>query len=90
MAPDLIKLLESKCDMTAADEVYYLDNREVLITPQLYVACDGGVGPLGHPRVFMTLEHGGEVTCLYCSRLYVHASSPRAESIRREATPPAA
>ena len=39
------------------------------------VACDGGGGPLGHPRVWLTLGTDGEITCPYCSRRYVKASS---------------
>ncbi|MGC6452299.1 MAG: zinc-finger domain-containing protein [Candidatus Puniceispirillaceae bacterium] len=38
------------------------------------VACDGGGGPLGHPRVWLTLGTDGEITCPYCSRRYVKAS----------------
>ena len=34
------------------------------------VACDGGEGPLGHPRVFLRIEQG-QVMCPYCSRLYI-------------------
>lgn len=34
------------------------------------VACDGGGGALGHPRVFLHIE-GEQVMCPYCSRLYV-------------------
>ncbi len=34
------------------------------------VACDGGEGALGHPRVFLRIA-GTEVTCPYCSRRYV-------------------
>jgi uncharacterized Zn-finger protein len=34
------------------------------------VACDGGDGALGHPRVFLRIP-GAEVMCPYCSRLYV-------------------
>jgi uncharacterized Zn-finger protein len=34
------------------------------------VACDGGDGALGHPRVWLRIvEH--QVTCPYCSRMYV-------------------
>jgi uncharacterized Zn-finger protein len=36
------------------------------------VACDGGDGPLGHPRVFLYIEQQS-VVCPYCSRLYVLA-----------------
>jgi uncharacterized Zn-finger protein len=34
------------------------------------VACDGGDGALGHPRVFLRIP-GEQVMCPYCSRLYV-------------------
>lgn len=34
------------------------------------VACDGGDGALGHPRVFLRIEDR-ETMCPYCSRLYV-------------------
>jgi uncharacterized Zn-finger protein len=36
------------------------------------VACDGGDGPLGHPRVFLYIDQQS-VICPYCSRLYVLA-----------------
>ncbi|MEX0583154.1 MAG: zinc-finger domain-containing protein [Sneathiella sp.] len=35
------------------------------------VACDGGRGPLGHPRVFLNMGDKGSVECPYCSRNYV-------------------
>jgi uncharacterized Zn-finger protein len=35
------------------------------------VACDGGGGPAGHPRVFLNLSAHGTVECPYCSRLFV-------------------
>ncbi|MGC9269154.1 zinc-finger domain-containing protein [Acidiphilium sp.] len=38
------------------------------------VACDGGNGPLGHPRVFLKIEDRS-VTCPYCSRHYVLADA---------------
>lgn len=43
---------------------------EVIASSQRTVACDGGDGPLGHPRVFMTIV-GDRVMCPYCSRIYV-------------------
>lgn len=70
-----------------ADEVFLLHDREVVITGDLHVRCDGGQGALGHPREFMTLERGGEVTCKYCGRRFVHRSSPAAEAVRREGQP---
>lgn len=37
------------------------------------VACDGGNGPLGHPRVFLHLVRGkiDEIDCPYCGRRFV-------------------
>jgi uncharacterized Zn-finger protein len=35
------------------------------------VACDGGGGPLGHPKVYLNLGAEQRVECPYCSRLYV-------------------
>ena len=35
------------------------------------VACDGGVGALGHPRVYLKIEDDGQVECPYCDRLFV-------------------
>ena len=35
------------------------------------VACDGGDGPLGHPRVFLNMEGRGRVDCPYCGCEFV-------------------
>ena len=38
------------------------------------VACDGGDGALGHPRVWLTIPHdSGWVDCPYCDARYVLA-----------------
>ena len=37
------------------------------------VACNGGGGPLGHPKVWLTLGSNGQVTCPYCSRHFAAA-----------------
>jgi uncharacterized Zn-finger protein len=43
------------------------------------VACDGGGGPLGHPRVFLNMGGDAHVDCPYCGRRYVaKAAFPRA------------
>lgn len=39
------------------------------------VACDGGGGALGHPRVWLHLGEEDQVQCTYCSRLYVMEGS---------------
>ena len=45
---------------------------ETLIVTTWKVACDGGEGALGHPRVWLVLpEDRGWVECGYCDRRYV-------------------
>ena len=39
------------------------------------VACDGGGGPLGHPKVFLELDKDGKVCCPYCSRRVITSYS---------------
>ncbi len=46
---------------------------ETVTVTETTVACDGGGGGLGHPRVFLTLVEG-RVVCPYCSRTYVLAA----------------
>lgn len=43
---------------------------EIVTTDRRTVACDGGAGSFGHPRVFMTVIRD-RVMCPYCSRIYV-------------------
>jgi uncharacterized Zn-finger protein len=45
---------------------------ETIVVETTQVACDGGGGPLGHPRIYMTIPpRDGRVECPYCSRTYV-------------------
>ncbi|MCU0911930.1 MAG: zinc-finger domain-containing protein [Rhodobacteraceae bacterium] len=40
------------------------------------VACDGGEGALGHPRVWLAIpEDMGWVECGYCDKRFVHESA---------------
>src|SRR5690348_8434104 len=41
------------------------------------VACDGGGGALGHPKVYLNLGEERRVECPYCSRLYVLAEGAK-------------
>ena len=43
---------------------------ETIEVEQLTVACAGGGGALGHPKVYLTLK-GGRAECGYCDRLFV-------------------
>lgn len=43
---------------------------EIITVDTDRVACDGGGGALGHPKVYLNLSAEGHVECPYCSRLY--------------------
>jgi uncharacterized Zn-finger protein len=47
-------------------------------TPTLF--CDGGDGPLGHPRVFLTMTAQGSVDCPYCGRHFVLAAGAKSSA----------
>jgi uncharacterized Zn-finger protein len=42
---------------------------ETIIVHERTVACDGGKGPLGHPRVYMRIVKQ-QIFCTWCSRIY--------------------
>ena len=45
---------------------------ETIEIDEMVAACNGGGGPLGHPRVYLNLAPTGRVECPYCSRLFVN------------------
>jgi uncharacterized Zn-finger protein len=63
-------------DVTEEIEVIFVDSRTAV--------CDGGVGVLGHPRVFLAIDESGEVECPYCSRRFVYAPDKAGTSTTRE------
>lgn len=40
------------------------------------VSCDGGGGPLGHPRVYVNVDKPQICTCGYCGLPFVSTSNP--------------
>jgi uncharacterized Zn-finger protein len=52
------------------------DAPETEVVTTWKVACDGGEGALGHPRVWLVIpEETGWVDCGYCDKRYIHASA---------------
>jgi uncharacterized Zn-finger protein len=45
---------------------------ETIYIDSMVAACNGGGGPLGHPRVYLNLATDGKIECPYCSRLFVY------------------
>ena len=55
---------------------------EVILVENTRVACDGGGGALGHPKVYMEMGENNFVECGYCDRrfeLSPHALEARAK-----------
>ena len=44
------------------------------------VACDGGGGALGHPKVYLQIGDEGFVECPYCDRRFVLDPKARREA----------
>jgi uncharacterized Zn-finger protein len=45
---------------------------ETIYIDETVAACNGGGGPLGHPKVYLNLGPAGKIECPYCSRLFVN------------------
>lgn len=58
---------KDRCEMTIkAPETRIVDRRKI--------ACDGGEGALGHPRVWLQIpQEQGWVECPYCDCKFVYA-----------------
>ena len=44
--------------------------QEIIEVSELKVACDGGGGALGHPKIYLDLARDGEAECPYCDCIY--------------------
>jgi uncharacterized Zn-finger protein len=49
--------------------------KEIVTTTENRVACDGGDGPLGHPRVYLSLDDRLAIDCPYCGRRFERVAS---------------
>ena len=46
---------------------------ETEVTSEWRVACDGGEGALGHPRVWLSIPRDiGWIECGYCDKRFIH------------------
>lgn len=48
---------------------------EVIVVTTKRVMCDGGGGPLGHPRTYYDMGQEHSVVCGYCDRRFVLAGT---------------
>lgn len=43
---------------------------DVILTTSKRVACDGGGGALGHPKIWLDMGQDTQVRCKYCDRVF--------------------
>lgn len=53
---------------------------ETIIVKSRVLNCDGGDGPLGHPRVFLNMGEQERTDCPYCGRTYVLSPDAKADA----------
>ena len=58
---------------------------ETIVVNKTRVVCDGGEGPLGHPRVYLEMGDENFVECGYCDRRFVLSEEAQAARDKGEA-----
>ncbi|MEZ5938469.1 MAG: zinc-finger domain-containing protein [Hyphomonadaceae bacterium] len=58
-------------DKVSNGGVWYVENPERIVVDDRKVACDGGGGALGHPKVWYDMGEDDKVECKYCDRVFV-------------------
>src|SRR3546814_6000512 len=56
---------------------------EIVTVDSAKVACDGGKGALGHPRVFLNMQGKGQIDCPYCGRRRSEEHTSELQSLMR-------
>jgi uncharacterized Zn-finger protein len=57
---------------------------ETIEIGEMVAACNGGGGPMGHPRVYLNLAPAGWVECPYCSRRFVNRAVAQSGGVAEE------
>lgn len=62
--------------------------QETIYVAERSVACDGGCGPLGHPRVWIAIPSSDRADCPYCGRVFIYRKDAPSGDQIEEQTPP--
>jgi len=57
-----------------------IETPETIVVTTARIACDGGGGALGHPKVYLQIGDEGFVECGYCDRRFVLAKEAAEEA----------
>lgn len=49
------------------------ETEQPIVVETTAVSCDGGSGAAGHPNVYLNIGKAGQITCPYCSQVFVLA-----------------
>ena len=60
----------TKTASSAAPSTPSLHHPEVVVVTTTKIACDGGGGALGHPKVWYDMSEEDHVECKYCDRVF--------------------
>ena len=60
----------TKTASSASPTTPSLHHPEVVVVATTKVACDGGGGALGHPKVWYDMSEQDYVECKYCDRVF--------------------
>lgn len=69
--PSMIRPEPTEHAMTEDNAALKLAPPETIEVDDTRIACDGGGGALGHPRVYLQIGEEGFVDCGYCDRRFV-------------------
>lgn len=60
----------TKTVSSAAPATPSLHHPEIVVVGTTKIACDGGGGALGHPKVWYDMSEQDYVECKYCDRVF--------------------
>ena len=63
--------MREKGEGRMTDQSWYVEHPEKIVVTTKKVACDGGGGALGHPKVWYDMAETDWVECKYCDRVFV-------------------
>lgn len=58
-----------------------MNAREPTMVEEASACCDGGLGALGHPRVYLPIGERGYVDCPYCGQRFVLRRGPSSTNL---------
>ncbi|XP_072168990.1 NADH dehydrogenase [ubiquinone] iron-sulfur protein 6, mitochondrial-like [Diadema setosum] len=68
-----IRFVDRQKEVNEKFAIDLVDEEPPIVIQGRSVYCDGGGGPLGHPKVYINLDQEGPQVCPYCGLRYISA-----------------